>query len=561
MVIPWRRLLRPRELLIIMTVFYTVVSGVVGAMVVLTDLRESRQALETRTREVAQLLDEHANRTLDATELVVQRVADRVALQGVKAATTTMADRAAIAGMIEAVPYISNLYLVGVDGRILLDAKGFHPVGTAFAEREWVRTALADAQAGTVIGRVAFDDASRAFTFPLVRRVSDSSGAFQGLVAAQVDVDYFKRFYQRLTLGPAQAMGIYGLDGTVLVRQPLKRDDVGRNFGGTGLYLALEKSPEGSIRGNSPYDMLERVLSYRLLPTRKLVVWVAVADDAVVEAWRLRALRTFGLALAGLVVMAGLAALLVRELSRERQASSALVDLNRELERSNADLEQFAYVASHDLKEPLRNIASYVQLLQRRYQGRLDPDADAFIGYTVDGVRRLQSIINELLAYSRIGTGHLTLAPVQAGVLVSTALAHLKGVIAEAQAAVEVKGPMPVVVADAAQLGSLFQNLIANALKYRRDDVRPEVAIGCEDGGATWDFYVRDNGIGIDQQYHRQIFDLFKRLHTRDRYTGTGIGLAICQRVVERHGGRIWVESKAGQGSTFRFSLPKRAEE
>jgi light-regulated signal transduction histidine kinase (bacteriophytochrome) len=262
-----------------------------------------------------------------------------------------------------------------------------------------------------------------------------------------------------------------------------------------------------------------------------------------------------------LAAVLGLTALLLRELNREERASAELVNLNRDLERSNADLEQFAYVASHDLKEPLRNIASYVQLLQRRYQGRLDPDADAFIGYTVDGVRRMQSIINELLAYSRIGTGQLTLVPVQAGILVSTALAHLKGVIAEAQAVVEVKGPLPVVEADAAQLGSLFQNLIGNALKYRRDDARPEVVVGCEDRGDRWEFFVQDNGIGIDQQYHRQIFDLFKRLHPRDRYPGSGIGLAICQRVVERHGGRIWVESQAGKGSTFWFSLPKRRPE
>jgi light-regulated signal transduction histidine kinase (bacteriophytochrome) len=147
--------------------------------------------------------------------------------------------------------------------------------------------------------------------------------------------------------------------------------------------------------------------------------------------------------------------------------------------------------------------------------------------------------------------------PVQAGALVSTALAHLKGVISEAQAAVEVRGPLPVVEADSGQIGSLFQNLIANALKYRRDDVRSEVVIGCEDRGALWAFYIKDNGIGIDPQYHRQIFDLFKRLHPRDRFPGTGIGLAICQRVVERHGGKIWVESAAGKGSTFWFSLPK----
>lgn len=292
---------------------------------------------------------------------------------------------------------------------------------------------------------------------------------------------------------------------------------------------------------------------------------LAAADPVVgtlaFDAWMARSLRLAGLVLAGLGVVAALAWVMARELAQARRTAATLSALNRDLERSNTDLEQFAYIASHDLKEPLRNIASYVQLLQRRYAGRLDGDADAFIGYTVDGVRRMQAIITELLAYSRIGTGHLTLVPVQAGALVSSALASLKSVITDAQAAVEVHGQLPVVEADAALLGSLFQNLIGNGLKYRRDDVRPEITVGCRDQGAEWAFWVRDNGIGIEPEYHQQIFHLFKRLHPRDRYHGTGIGLTICQRVVERHGGRIWVESEPGKGSTFWFTLPKRARE
>jgi light-regulated signal transduction histidine kinase (bacteriophytochrome) len=276
-------------------------------------------------------------------------------------------------------------------------------------------------------------------------------------------------------------------------------------------------------------------------------------------AWQARAGRTLMLVLTGFAAVVVSVAMVARELTRERREAAALIALNRDLERSNADLEQFAYIASHDLKEPLRNIASYVQLLQRRYTGRLDPDADAFIGYTVDGVRRMQAIINELLAYSRIGTGVLTLVPVQAGALVSSALTSLKSIITEAQAAVEISGQLPVVEADAPLLGSLFQNLIGNGLKYRRDEVRPEITVGCDDRGAEWAFWVRDNGIGIEPQYHEQIFHLFKRLHPRDRFHGTGIGLTICQRVVERHGGRIWVESVPGKGSTFWFTLPKRA--
>ena len=249
--------------------------------------------------------------------------------------------------------------------------------------------------------------------------------------------------------------------------------------------------------------------------------------------------------------------ILARRLARDTRDSAALQAANRELSRSNADLEQFAYVASHDLKEPLRNIASYVQLLQRRYQGKLDEDADAFIGYTVDGVRRLQMIINELLAYSRIGTGPLQQSPVQTGAVLSSVLGSLKAAIAEAGAVVDVRGPLPVVMGDAGQLTSVFQNLLANALKYRRDDVRAEVKVSVAEMGGSWCFSVADNGIGIDPLYQTQIFELFKRLHARDRYGGSGIGLAVCQRVVERHGGSIWVDSIPGQGACFHFTLPK----
>ncbi|HLO76611.1 MAG TPA: ATP-binding protein [Magnetospirillum sp.] len=536
-----------------MATVLVVMSLAVAGGCIVEDLKGVRQGLEVRTRDLVRVVEERTGRTLDTVEQILQRIADGAAVGNL----SDLPSRQAVK-LSTAPSFVANIYVLDTDGRLVVDGRNFHPAGTAFADRDWVKAAFAAPREGPFIGQVGFDDASRAFAFPVSVRLTNSAGAFIGLAAVLVNSEYSKQYYQDLDLGPGQAFGAYRLDGAVVIRQPMKAEDIGRNFSGTGLYTHLASAPMGTVWGRSPYDTIERVMSYRAIPGRKLVVWVAVADEAVMQSWRNRSLRAGALVALGVATVLGLAVLLWRELARERRATEDLANLNRDLERSNADLEQFAYVASHDLKEPLRNIASYVQLLQRRYQGRLDPDADAFIGYTVDGVRRMQSIINELLAYSRIGTGQLTLVPVQAGILVSTALTHLKGVIAEARAVVEVRGQLPVVEADAAQLGSLFQNLIANALKYRRDDVRPEVEIGYEDRGAMWEFYVRDNGIGIDQQYHRQIFDLFKRLHPRDRYPGTGIGLAICQRVAERHGGRIWVDSRAGEGSTFRFTLPKR---
>lgn len=298
-------------------------------------------------------------------------------------------------------------------------------------------------------------------------------------------------------------------------------------------------------------------MSRKSVAGQPLFVKASAESRDLIDLWGRRTKRTAGAALVAAFLVIPILLVIASRLARDTRDSAALQAANRELSRSNADLEQFAYVASHDLKEPLRNIASYVQLLQRRYQGKLDEDADAFIGYTVEGVRRMQVIINELLAYSRIGTGPLVTAPVQTGALVSAVLGNLKAAIAEAGAVVDVAGPLPVVMGDSGQLTSVFQNLLANALKYRRDDVRPEVKVTVSDMGGIWRFSIADNGIGIDPAYQQQIFELFKRLHSRDRYTGSGIGLAVCQRVVERHGGAIWVDSIPGQGACFHFTLPK----
>jgi PAS domain S-box-containing protein len=227
----------------------------------------------------------------------------------------------------------------------------------------------------------------------------------------------------------------------------------------------------------------------------------------------------------------------------------------RELERSNAELEQFAYVASHDLQEPLRMVASYCQLLQRRYKGKLDQDADEFIGYAVEGAQRMQRLINDLLAYSRIGQKGTAFEPVVLSEVVEAALANLRIAVDEAGATVET-GNSPTVRGNRTQLTQLFQNLIGNAIKFRRDEP-PVVRIAAhpQHDGATH-IVVEDNGMGIEPEYLDRVFLIFQRLHERGRYPGTGIGLAVAKKVVEHHGGRIWIESTPGQGSRFHLTLP-----
>ncbi len=242
------------------------------------------------------------------------------------------------------------------------------------------------------------------------------------------------------------------------------------------------------------------------------------------------------------------------EIAERERAEEELKQTLVDLERSNKELEQFAYLSSHDLQEPLRMVASYVQLLARRYQGKLDSDADEFIAYAVEGATRMQWLINDLLNYSRVGTRGKAFELSDCAAVLERALANLETAIEESGAVVTLD-PLPTVMGDDVQLAQLFQNLIDNAIKFRSDKP-PEVHIGVERADSGWLFSVRDNGIGIDPQYAERIFVIFQRLYSRREYPGTGAGLAICKKIVERHGGRIWVESERGKGSTFYFTLP-----
>lgn len=267
-----------------------------------------------------------------------------------------------------------------------------------------------------------------------------------------------------------------------------------------------------------------------------------------------------------------------RDVTQVKQSAESARQLAAELQRSNQELEQFAYIASHDLQEPLRAIASFTQLLAKRYQGQLDAKADTYIEFIVDGATRMQQLIRDLLAYSRAGRHELKPQPIDCNALLERIQRDLQITIAE-NAATITADPLPTVTADPTQFGNLLQNLISNSLKYR-SELPPQIHVSAqkellrsEDSDTAelsspsqpnvseeWVFSIQDNGIGLEPQYAERIFGIFQRLHTREEYPGTGLGLAICRKIIERHGGRIWVESQLGQGSTFFFTLPMSPE-
>lgn len=325
--------------------------------------------------------------------------------------------------------------------------------------------------------------------------------------------------------------------GEVRDRYPLKKVVIVTAYG--------DMSNIRSAMNQGAFDFIVKPINFRDLDItiqktaeevqRNLQWMMAVAENAVLKSYNQR---------------------LQNEINEREKIQNELNIVMKELKRSNEDLELFAYSVSHDLQEPLRMITSYLQLLQKRYQGNLDSDADEFIGYAVDGSHRMQKMISDLLGFSRIQTKGKPLIETDLNTVLNEAISNLSITIEETHTIIE-KDELPTVNGDHSQLVSLFQNIISNAIKYRRKDIDPLINIRLEDRGKEWLILIEDNGIGIEEQYLRDIFKIFRRLHTRQDYPGTGIGLAICERIVLRHQGLIWVESSYGEGSCFHVILPK----
>jgi light-regulated signal transduction histidine kinase (bacteriophytochrome) len=247
------------------------------------------------------------------------------------------------------------------------------------------------------------------------------------------------------------------------------------------------------------------------------------------------------------------------EAAERSRVQELLKAANADLERSNRDLEMFASVTSHDLQEPLHTITSYTELLAHKYKDKLDEKANTYIGYIVDETSHMHLLINDLLTYSRVGTRAKPFAPVRLDSVLDQALGSLRRSLAESHATLE-REELPDVDGDDTQLGQLFQNLLANAIKFRKKETPLKIRVTAERTGNEWVLGVHDNGIGIEARFFDRIFKIFQRLHTREAYEGSGMGLAICRKIIEHHGGRVWVESRLGEGTSFYFTIPVRGD-
>ncbi|TAN52180.1 MAG: hypothetical protein EPN26_08170, partial [Rhodospirillales bacterium] len=353
--------------------------------------------------------------------------------------------------------------------------------------------------------------------------------------------------------------------GDVLARDPDPESYIGKNVAG-GAAITAHKSqnaPDSVHIHTTATDGLEKLSAVRTMKAEHLpplIIIVSRQMDEVLHPWRLEALAHILVFSSLALLVLFLAYLLARHNAGLLQVSVEAQTLAQQLAQDKADLEQFAFAGYHDLKAPLRTTNMYLQLLERRFSNQLDADGREFIGFARDGIQRMSVLVTDLLSYIRAGHENFQPAKVDLNDVLEEAKAALKATIEETGAVIEADW-LPMVTGSKPQLVSLFQNLLANAMEYRREDAPPHIRIKAGSRSEIWEISVADNGIGIDPQYCEQIFELFKRLHASDKHPGTGIGLSLARKVVANHGGRIWVESVPGQGSTFFFTLPYVLEE
>lgn len=510
--------------------------------------------------------DKAASTSLNTNRLVSQSIAadiDRLDL-ALKAAADEAGHRSAGAATIGSsamdevltrlqrrLPMADSLRFANAQGEIIAGSGGV-PTAISTADRDYFIALRDNPAIGLAISEPMVGRISSKWVLVFARRITLADGRFGGVVYAPVTIEWFEAKFAGLEIGPNGAVVLRGdssRDFDLLARVP-HAGFVGQTTVSERFRATIAAHPEGgTYEARAGSDNVSRILSYQPIDGVPLLTLVGIATQDYRGEW-------WNTAVKSLTLMLAFAAATSFGAIRTLRTWRDLELRTEQLARSNADLEQFAYVASHDLQTPLRTIASYAQLLARRYRGRLDSDADEFIAFIVDGAQHMSRMISDLLEYARLSTAEPAPAPVDLGSIVSAVLLRFAAVIDTTGAQVTI-GPLPVVRAEVRPMESLFQNLIENALTYRDSLRPPRIDITARPAGTgLWRISVRDNGIGIDSAYLDKIFVIFQRLAPTRFPGGTGIGLALCRRIVQRFGGTIDVDSTPGVGTTMTVTLP-----
>jgi len=451
---------------------------------------------------------------------------------------------------LQQLPFIDALWIADAEGNLLgLPESGFGEIN--IADRDYFQEMKTGPGTALTISHPIVARTNGKPVLVFARPLREARGGFAGTVFGVITIEWFSREFSNLQIGSAGAVimrGIQDRDFELMARYPdlgyLGKTKLSQPF----LSAYAQNHREGSFRVHATTDDILRIYSYRAIGDYPLIIQLGLAESDFLADWRREVIKLVVLGLAFLAATSSGGLMLMRAWNR-------LAARTAELERSNSDLEQFAYVASHDLQSPLRNIASFAQLLLRRYKGKLDDDADEFIAQVVGNAERMSAMIRDLLDYSRVTSRTDMDKMADLDQVIREVLPRFEADLQRLNMQVEI-GPLPKVRAEPVWMESLFQNLIENAIRYRHPDRRPSIAIAaCSDEEGWWTISVTDNGIGIDPAYHDKIFKMFYRLDPVRYPEGTGIGLAICRRMVKRFGGRMWVSSREGEGACFLFTL------
>ncbi|MBC7906575.1 MAG: hypothetical protein H7Y60_07490 [Rhodospirillaceae bacterium] len=525
-------------------------------------------AAETRVTDMARAAEYQVDGTMRSIAALMEEIADRIDPDAWPDAALQQWFSARLAGF----PEIRNIALTDARGRVfgVIARPGQTLPGWSadLSDREYFINSVKQFPARRFyVPKPVVSRFSHQASIPLVQTIVGQHGELAGLVLAGVDPAVFRDQMNAVLIEPEGGASLIRSDGTFLGRMPNHDQSLGQSVAASPLFRDhVSRAPQGVAHFVSVTDGNEKIVAFRSLANYSMVVTVGITMRTALARWHHQSIAeavvlvVVAFSLFGLAWLYDLRAVATRALTEQLAASRDLLEQQvaertAHLAATNAELEQFAYVASHDLQEPLRTISGFLQLLARRYHGKLDAEADEFIDFAVNGAKRMGTLINDLLAFSRVGRNEVPDEPCDTEALAQTALTSLGSAVAECGASISI-GPLPRVWCRPAELQSVFLNLMGNAVKYR-DEARPPVvtvsATAEADGMVR--FAVSDNGIGIEAEYHDRIFGLFQRLHPRDRFEGTGIGLALCRKIVDRHGGRIWVESAPGEGTTMLFTL------
>ncbi len=503
------------------------------------------------SRNMNRLVAEGIASDIDRIELGLKAVVD----EAIRACGGRLLDgaemNAFLARLQERLPMTDALRMANESGYISASPDRV-PADLSVADRDYFTRLQNDPQAGLVISQPVASRVNGKWVLVFARRLLSCTGEFKGIVYASVAIDWFTQKFRALEVGPNGAVVMRGnasRDFDLLARFPTA-GFVGQTKVSDTFRATISAVPHaGTYQARAGADSVLRTFSYQAVGKYPFITLVGLAtEDYLGDWWREGVkLTALGLMFALATTVGGLAML---------RTWRALELRTEELARSNADLEQFAYVSSHDLQTPLHNIVNFTQLLGQRYRGRLDEDADEFIGYIVNGAKRMSQMISDLHDYAQIsGTGRVSV-PVDLGAVVKAVLSRLATPLTAVGAEVRV-GRLPIVSAEPLQMQRLFENLIDNAIRYHHPDRPLRIEIEAQPAGdRLWRLVIRDNGVGISPDYYERIFVIFQRLEPMKYPNGTGIGLAICRRIVYRFGGRIWIESEVGKGASFLFTLP-----